>query len=759
MDLADLTAYAEQKYNLKEQRKWESVLGVSVLADPRSGKWLALLMRQRDSQTGAEVQCCDIKCGPRSRSESAASFVTAPIRMKGSDWAGIVFDDRTEPEVVFRLFDSAVRIAGLLVSNAGAASIGTKSDNTIILEDLADRGDGAYGDTALPFAGEIGSEERGGLRLEAGRRLSQVGYAGWGQGSASRSRPEYGHSRLFGAEAESQSWDFYVPDKITEMIGLYEYGDGSFAQKCRNFYRQGKFMEDYEDGFVGNVFCRQFYPTYHDLNIQQLRCYFSWRTALRQGEFRPVFLSFAYIYLYELLCGIGARSPQESLAKMREFDAGFLDAGLGDAGMRKNLRRWMFEFALLHDLPVETARQYADPALAENDLCLAVLKNSQAHSDDEVFSALCRVADKKFPQSPAVAQDAARGRHLFAAVWRYASANYSRDGQDLFALCFGQRRAFERHLLENAVHWEEGAQPDREYELNECRSYCCRDGRWYLVAYDCLCANEVFQAFIHETDRLLRKHLKTGHALRRKAEEAWVTPYVEAVLEAEKRAEAEAARPKVTINFAGLEQIRREAQVTEESLLTAEELGDLGGADAGELGRAGAEGADNLDAYHSAGVPAERMVPAEELGGADAERAVGLDADRSAEFAAERGETVEDSTVMARAAVAEDTAAEIATIVAVSAAGENAEPGLEAGISGIALDAVHGQILAALLNGQSVDILIKQHRLMASLVAETINAAFYDEIGDSVVETEGDTLTLVDDYREDILRLWGDSRR
>ncbi|MCR4826570.1 MAG: hypothetical protein K5882_06420, partial [Bacteroidales bacterium] len=52
---------------------------------------------------------------------------------------------------------------------------------------------------------------------------------------------------------DSEGWDDpSVPAKIREMLSLYEYGDGSFKQKCRNFYRQGKFMEDYEDDFPWN---------------------------------------------------------------------------------------------------------------------------------------------------------------------------------------------------------------------------------------------------------------------------------------------------------------------------------------------------------------------------------------------------------------------------------------------------------------------------------------------------------------------------
>ena len=63
MELSELTAYAEEKFHIREQRKWADFPGFSVLADPGTGKWAALLMRQWDFDTGMEIQRCDIRCG------------------------------------------------------------------------------------------------------------------------------------------------------------------------------------------------------------------------------------------------------------------------------------------------------------------------------------------------------------------------------------------------------------------------------------------------------------------------------------------------------------------------------------------------------------------------------------------------------------------------------------------------------------------------------------------------------------------------
>ena len=74
------------------------------------------------------------------------------------------------------------------------------------------------------------------------------------------------------------------------------------------------------------------------------------------------------------------------------------------------------------------------------------------------------------------------------------------------------------------------------------------------------------------------------------------------------------------------------------------------------------------------------------------------------------------------------------------------------------LDAVQVQILRRLLRGEPVRDIIKENRLMPSMVADTINEAMFDEIGDTVLSCEDDVLSLVDDYRDDIAQLLGENR-
>ena len=210
--------------------------------------------------------------------------------------------------------------------------------------------------------------------------------------------------------------------------------------------------------------------------------------------------------------------------------------------------------------------------------------------------------------------------------------------------------------------------------LNPCRSFHCRDGVWTEKRYANLYFDsDRFHAFMHETERVIRRCLKTGHYLRKNPEEAWVTPYVEQVLKEERQAEIEAARPKITIDLSNLEQIRQDALITRDSLLTEEET-------------------DSAEDYRQ-----KKQQPEEPT------------------------QTINQNET--------ESIAE--------------------------LDATHSRILLDLLRGEAVETYMKVNHLMPSVAADTINDALFDEIGDNVLECDGNTITLVEDYREDILQMVG----
>ena len=98
MEMPELTAYAEEKYHITEEHKWTEFPGFSILADPDSGKWICLLMRQWDTESGTEIQRCDMKCGQEILNEDSRPYLSPPFRMRGESWLGIAFDDTTDPD-------------------------------------------------------------------------------------------------------------------------------------------------------------------------------------------------------------------------------------------------------------------------------------------------------------------------------------------------------------------------------------------------------------------------------------------------------------------------------------------------------------------------------------------------------------------------------------------------------------------------------------------------------------------------------------
>ena len=61
------------------------------------------------------------------------------------------------------------------------------------------------------------------------------------------------------------------------------------------------------------------------------------------------------------------------------------------------------------------------------------------------------------------------------------------------------------------------------------------------------------------------------------------------------------------------------------------------------------------------------------------------------------------------------------------------------------------------MQGESAEAILKEQHMMPSIAADAINEALFDEIGDTVLECDQDTLSLIEDYREDISHLLGGS--
>ena len=808
MNLAGLTAYAREKYHISEQHKWADFPGFSVLADPATGKWAALLMRQWDSEAGEQIERCDIKCGRSCLEEYRVPWLSGPFRMHGQKWVGIRFDEGTDPEIVCGLLDRALgnqdglsgespgkESPGMERSGSGylyvlgrdfepwkkrlsqsGTNIADSRENTAAAN-IVSGADGKQGrvpvreGSSTPFYVETPLPEAGTSPAYSDKKYYQDSLIPGFNGNGLPAREdEILSTKPPGSKPVRD--DEILPEKIRGMKRLYKYGDGTFRERSMNFYIQGKYMEDYEDDVPWHGDFRRYFPTYHDLRNDQLRGYFTWRTDIRRGIFKKVPDSVVYIYIYELLNVIGASSPEESLQKLREFEEGYLGpertgsegSGAGAAGpvsekegenaIRQNLHKWMLEFAVLHGVDPETACRYADPEMIQRDHFLEVLRDPRHFEDREVFDALCLFAGSKITSSPVI-KKTEEGIPLFAKAWRYACSHFNENDRELFNHCFGDLKTKVWFPLENVMYGARRPAEPVSYSLNPCRKYTF-DGRfWKESSYlKILFDKKRLTGLLHETDRQLRLYLKAGGRLKEMSDEAWAAPYVQAVIEADRAAKIEAAKPKVHIRFSDLDQIRRDALATRDSLLTEEERQEkyvttveTALSEYSDLMNSGTNN-PQFDNSEKAETSPERSVIS-----AGTEPALDdVFAGTGTEPALDGVFAVTSPNHLPGEKHSADDIKNFSEENRLAGKMEGKEPCSPA----LPLDENQRDLLLALLRGESVRERITKQHGMPEIVADGLNEALFDEIGDSVVECDGDEIILVEDYREDIMELLGE---
>ena len=256
---------------------------------------------------------------------------------------------------------------------------------------------------------------------------------------------------------------------------------------------------------------------------------------------------------------------------------------------------------------------------------------------------------------------------------------------------------------------------------------------------------------MHETDRQLRLYLKAGGRLKEMSDEAWAAPYVQAVIEADRAAKIEAAKPKVHIRFSDLDQIRRDALATRDSLLTEEERQEKY---VTTVETALSEYSDLMTSPERSVISAGTEPALDDVfAGTGTEPALdGVFAGTGTEPALDGVFAGTSPNHLPGEKHSADDIKNFSEENRLAGKMEGKEPCSPA----LPLDENQRDLLLALLRGESVRERITKQHGMPEIVADELNEALFDEIGDSVVECDGDEIILVEDYREDIMELLGE---
>ncbi|WIV17544.1 TerB N-terminal domain-containing protein [Paenibacillus polygoni] len=120
-----------------------------------------------------------------------------------------------------------------------------------------------------------------------------------------------------------------------------------FLTREQTFVKQAREFESVVCSEAPFVSYRAYWPTYEQMSSAQKRWYFYWRKEVKQGRYPDTDLSYLFLYIYELIHGVGWSAPEEGLALLDEVWFGY---GEREKKIDMYMREWIFDFCLVHGL-------------------------------------------------------------------------------------------------------------------------------------------------------------------------------------------------------------------------------------------------------------------------------------------------------------------------------------------------------------------------------------------------------------------------
>lgn len=361
-----------------------------------------------------------------------------------------------------------------------------------------------------------------------------------------------------------------VPKEIKKMIESYQYSLPGSVRREKNFYLQGKLMASYEDDYEGKQSFLRYYPTYHDLTVVQARTYFTWRTKIRQNIYEKISDSYAYIYLYELLNGIGIKDPEEGLDKLITFNKNYAQRFSPEMGAY--LERWIRDYIVFYN--INKANDTFFVKEKDNDKKYERLLSPDQFSNHEVAESLIKLSNYKIRNCPLYKKSIEKFEYLLVLIW-HKILDLRNDGFDFFTSYIAYKNQMTIQLFSAAVFNHQLEPQTTSYEIDQIRKYFYDEEKntWYCESYWGLTGQKsIMGNFLHEVDREIRLRFNLGRNLKpRKIEKH----YLEAIRDGIKEYQIEEQKlkqPKIKFNLSQLSTIRADAAGTRDSLLTEEEL-------------------------------------------------------------------------------------------------------------------------------------------------------------------------------------------
>ena len=535
----------------------------------------------------------------------------------------------------------------------------------------------------------------------------------------------------------------FLPDQYRKMREISRWQDdpkggaGRWLSEAELFYRQGLLMADFEDDCPYNGTFKSYFPTYNAMSDRQLRGYFTWRAKVRRGNIEETSTSFAFLYLYELICGIGVDDPLDGFDKIKAFWDAYRAF---EPGIDRFARVWLQDYAVFHGLDpklLHDSKTVAfDNALIElrravRDLVPASAPSAQAPKrrktseptlplppdearEERLMAAINALSTYNLNNSRLDRSHHRDLRHVACAVYVRMARYYDTHRKTgIVASLFGEETAMPYTMFASAVFFAPKRHEDCEYRLDPIHIYRCQNGFWECMRiHGSRQKSSKLGEMMRACDQRLRLALDPAHPLKEEKVPKYLAKIIDDEIVAWLSWDAAHQPVKIDIDLSQLGHIRSAAAQTREALLIDEERED----DA-------LEDAEEVDSGQPEAEPAANMV-AEPVA------------------AAIRQDEADEPTIPTE---------QFGVVAPLLAPAPTPATAMPADITSVLAPAAEDYLRALLeQNAAQAASAVEKSEQSEDMLVDSINETLFDLVGDTVIEFGAAGPQIIEDYEADV---------
>lgn len=351
----------------------------------------------------------------------------------------------------------------------------------------------------------------------------------------------------------------------------------AYSDHAKIFYEQALFMKDFEDDYKSPVPFSSYFPYYQRMGYEQLRTYFTWRTQVRDGKINSISVSYAYIYIYELLNQIAVVTPEEGLNKLLTFWQQFR---VFEPALDPYIIQWLKDYHVYYPLPV-SFRTFVE----EHDLMMHYpMVFAYTSSKEDSFDLFVGISKYDIKNSVFYTEKTcAMIKDCFYFVLEQFRMFFQKNGQcfeDLIFYSLSKESAWTPFA--RALFYSDLKQENRQVVLSEREVYHCEKNHWRckrVMLYEQ--GRQLVGYIMKEMECSLRQILKFKYKLtanpktcddkiKGKLEKVGIV-FPQFIQSCVSEFYAISTRKIVTVDVENLQEIREQALETQEKLIVPED--------------------------------------------------------------------------------------------------------------------------------------------------------------------------------------------